>query len=337
MAFVMEGAAGRTNSIKLEGDDLSAFDVFGFIKNDSLKDPDRLASNARLLIDGVPAERIGNTFEVKKGISVTINENTPIGEEIEIEVKRDTTDIKASILNFVEEYNNLVKTLNDLHRTPRPKSPTTNEFYMPLTDEERRALSENEVRMWDEKAREGLLHRDPLLERMLRDMRMSIADPVKLDDGRWVSLSQMGITTTNRVSEGGILEINMERLDWFLENRAEDAEALFTQSAPREATGKARNDAMGVAERLNVIINNTIGTRGTITAKAGSEEHGLSLRNNSMYKDITAQNDRIQNIMRQLQRKEEQFYMMFSKLEAAMMRADQQMSSLMGLIGQQIM
>jgi flagellar hook-associated protein 2 len=240
------------------------------------------------------------------------------------------------VLNFVEEYNKLMKSLHDMHTTQRPKS-STGDFYMPLTDEERRELSESEVKMWDEKAKEGLLFRDPIIEGLMRNMRMQISNPLTLDNGTRISMSQLGITTSNNNKDGNILVIDMERLDRMIEERPDDVADLFTKSADSSLTGSAKMNNQGVAERLNDLINQTIGASGTLTRKAGSAEWPSMDRHNTLTNELRSQNDRIDNMLTQLQKKEEHYYMMFSKLEAAMMRADQQMASLMGLLGQPMM
>jgi len=162
---------------------------------------------------------------------------------------------------------------------------------------------------------------------------MNMVNGVPLEGGGRLSLSQIGITTTNVTSDGGILVIDMQKLDKALEERPDDIATLFTKPADDGLTGTAKMNNQGVAERLNDIVTAVIGTHGSLTSKAGSEEHSLSLTKNDLHKEIMAQNDRITKMLDNLRRKEEQFYMMFSKLETAMMRADQQMASLQGLIG----
>jgi len=296
-----------------------------------------VASDTVVNINGSRFVREGNTI-THEGITYTIGaeaapEAGQASKVFDIEVKRDTTEMKERILTFVEEYNKLVKTLNELYRTERPRSSTTNEFFQPLTDEEKRGMSENEIKQWEDKAREGLLHRDPILDKLLRDMRMQLSEAVDLGNGRSLALSNLGITTTMKTADGGILEIKMEDLDKALEERADDIALMFSKSADRDLPANRQLRSTGLGDRLNNLVNGVISRSGSLTQKAGSEEWVSMEKNNMLYKEISANNDRLSLMMTTLRRKEEQYYVMFAKLESAMMKADSQMASLQGLLG----
>jgi len=281
-------------------------------------------------------ERVTSSNNVlnHQGMSITlgVGVNATTNSEFQIEVTSDTTQLKNMITNFVDEYNKLVKTLNDLQRTPRPKS-VTGEFFEPLTDEEKRGMTETEIQKWEEKAREGVLHRDPILEKLQRDMRMALMNPVEIRDADGnvtrISLSMLGITTTNNHADGGILEINEEKLDQMLRERPDDVRALFTQSGD--------GAAKGLGDRLNDIVHGAVSSGGTLTRLAGSEAHTASEKTNRMYREISEQNNRLAQMLDVLRKKEDYYFSMFAKMEAAMMKADSQMASIMGMFGQGMM
>ena len=74
-------------------------------------------------------------------------------------------------------------------------------------------MTEKEIEQWEEKAKEGILYRDEILDGIMSDLRTQIYAPVKLSDGTNMYLFDLGITTTNKYREGGVLEIDENKLD----------------------------------------------------------------------------------------------------------------------------
>jgi len=97
-----------------------------------------------------------------------------------------------------------------------------------------------------------------------------------------------------------------------------------------------RKDRMleqGLGERLNDIINSYVGSRGKITARAGMEEHRLSIEDNSLNRDIKRQQDSLASMLVYLRDKENYYYSMFAKIETAMNSSGNQMAYLTMMYG----
>ncbi|MCP6134974.1 flagellar filament capping protein FliD, partial [Klebsiella pneumoniae] len=74
-------------------------------------------------------------------------------------------------------------------------------------------MSENEIELWEEKARSGLLRNDPVLKSAMEDLRRAFMDSVKgIAPGNINLLSQIGINTGN-YTEGGKLFIDENKLN----------------------------------------------------------------------------------------------------------------------------
>lgn len=303
-----------------------------------------VASDAVITVDGVKTTRENNSFTIN-GLSITLNKDSVewVGTtqsskgEFTITVANDTAPVKKLITDFITAYNNLVENLNSLTRTARPKS-ATGDYFDPLTDEEKSALSESQVKTWEEKARTGLLYNDSIVEKILSDMRSQLTSALKYTDNDGVehkiSLSSIGITTTNNVHDGGKLMINDEaKLDDALANRSEEVLNLFTRSPERLTTGKAKMATEGLSERLNDIIKGAIDSKGSIYKKSGIEGDANSERDSTLYKELAAQNEKISQMLTYLQNRETYYYNMFSRMEAAMMKADSQLSSIQSILG----
>ncbi|MCP6429385.1 flagellar filament capping protein FliD, partial [Klebsiella pneumoniae] len=74
-----------------------------------------------------------------------------------VSVKPDNDKTIANVKAFVEAYNTLLSKLNGEVAEARYKN------FLPLTSDQKSAMSESDIKAWEEKAKSGLLHNDPIL------------------------------------------------------------------------------------------------------------------------------------------------------------------------------
>jgi flagellar capping protein FliD len=270
-------------------------------------------------------EQQSNVFTNVKGMNITINTAlAQVGDILEVNLERNTTATMDMIRNFVEEYNRLIASMRDLTETRRPRE--NGSHFLPLTEEQRRGMSEREIEQWEEQARTGILHRDETLRRLSNDLRSAIFQPVDLGDGRRISLLDIGIRTSSDPREFGTLQIDEERLERALNERPDDVATLFTRNPDVPASGnrQQRIATGGVAGRINDIMNWTMGVGGGLFERAGVAG-AVSDHDNQMSRRIAAEERRIDDMIRNLERREERYFAMFSRLEVAMMQSHSQM------------
>ena len=65
--------------------------------------------------------------------------------------------------------------------------------YRPLTNEERKAMSDKEVELWEERAKSGLVRNDLTLERILLSARSGMYQPCGSVSGSYNQLTQTGL------------------------------------------------------------------------------------------------------------------------------------------------
>ena len=330
--------AGVANNIDISGDT----DIFTSVMNfaigttyDADNDPNGLkaATDAAFTLDGVTTTRSSNTFTIN-GMTITLNANTKLGA-YEINLEKDTTAVSDLIKGFVTEYNKMIDYLNKEIKTTRPKSDKYT-YYEPLSDDEKKDLSERDIELWDEKAKTGMLYRDDILQSITSQMRTVMYDSVTLSDGRKISLYQIGITVSSKLSDQGKLVIDEDKLTKMLESDGDAVAELFTKSSGISSTdSKQRNARLkeeGIAERLNDIITWATNTSSPLNTRAGIG--GVASESSSdMYKKIRAQEEKISDMLVYLSRREQYYYTMFSKLEASMSQSDSQMAYLQSMMG----
>jgi flagellar hook-associated protein 2 len=304
----------------------------------------QIARDAVIYLDGQRFEREGNRFTIN---DITIQINASVIEndaatppiELNIGLTRDTTATMDMLRNFVEEYNNLIRSIRELTETRRPRVPGGSGPFMPLTEEQRRGMSEREVELWEEQARTGILHRNDTLRDLTRRLHSAVFQNVYTEDGRTLNLLHMGFRTSNDMRHFGEIIIDEARLNYVMENHVDDLRDVFTQSSninpgSIHSTGDPRNaevrrlrterlNESGVAMRLNdILMWETMGGGGIHDQVGNAVEN---TQNSVLGRRINEADRRIDNIMRDLQRREQRYFERFSRLEAAMMQAQSQM------------
>jgi flagellar hook-associated protein 2 len=263
------------------------------------------------------------------------------GDSFNVETRGNSANAEKAIRDFVEQYNALILMLNEAHTTNRPRSNSggRRSFFEPLSEAERKEMSDREIDRWEEQARKGLLHRDNTLRSIQTQLRRQITDGVLLADGTRIFLHQIGITADGQVPgqaasqrHMGLLRIDDERLTQAIQNNPHLVEGLFTSYPPapidgqQPLTGSARNARLGLAHRLASIVHDA--TRegiGSITRLAGS---GPTDHMNRLSRQISTYDRRIDRMQDWLIRRENQLFRQFSQMEQAMSRSHQQMDSL---------
>ena len=168
-----------------------------------------------------------NSFVVN-GINFTLKD---VGETT-VTVGTDTDSVYEKIKDFVDKYNELVLT------SGTKLQEKTNRSFQPLTDEEKNALSETEVELWETKAKSGLLRNDMTIQKTLTDLRSNIFKAVEGEgiSEQYNTLYSVGIDFQSYFSSsvGGLLEIDEAKLRTAIETDVDAVSRLFFQEPSSE-------------------------------------------------------------------------------------------------------
>lgn len=324
--FTFESAeSGAVNEIKFGGD-LSTnrvLESMGFDTSNMAAQRTKAAQDAVVKIDGVETSRTSNNIELD-GMEITLNKVTEAGETITIGNETDVDGIYDTIKTFVDEYNTLIEDLNKQVKERRAKSDDYT-YYEPLTDQEKKEMDEDEIKLWEEKAKTGLLYRDSTISTILSKMRSAIYTPVTKSDGTKTALYDLGITTSSEYADSGKLVIDETKLKDAIKNNIDDIQAIFT--------GKGTTSGKGLAENLEGIIESAVGRKGALREKAGIAGTS-SVNENTLSKQIKNLNEKISREKEKLISKEQRYYSMFSMMESSIMNSNNQINALFSMMGQ---
>ncbi|MFP3508780.1 flagellar hook-associated protein 2 [Peribacillus sp. SIMBA_075] len=262
--------------------------------------------NASITYNGLDISRPSNTFQIN-GVEITVKQKTT--DTITFSSTADVDSILDTITQFVNKYNETIKKVQDKTGEAKYRS------FTPLTTEQKKAMTEDEVKMWDEKAKSGTLKSDSTLKSLLTTMRTSLYTSVDGISGK-NNLSSLGITTTKNYLEGGKLTIDEDKLRAAI---SEDPNAIYDMFM---ANGTEKSDK-GLARRLRDDIESSMKV---ITEKAGKA--GYVNNNFTIGKLVDGLDKRISTFEAKLMKLESRYYNQFTAMEKVIQKANSQSSSL---------
>ena len=251
-------------------------------------------------------------------VKVTVSEN----------VDKTYDKIKA----FIDKYNEIITKINT--KVTEKKLYT----YSPLTDDQKKEMSDTEITAWETKAKQGLLKGDSSLQNMLYNMRSSFYEGV---EGAGISLTEIGLSTSSDISQGGKIIINETKLKDAIKSKGDQVSRLFMKTSEdvpsydpdlSNTDRTTRKSQEGIFQRINDIFQDNIrttrndnGKKGTLLEKAGVQGDYTEY-NNLLSNQLDDQDTLITKLNQKLSDDKDKYYTQFSKLETAMQKLNEQSS-----------
>lgn len=264
-------------------------------------------------IDGLSINVKGE-FGYKEENGVKVRDFT--SEEVEIDAQVDADSIVDAVKSMVEEYNKIIEQVNK-ELTTKPDRD-----YQPLTSEQKKELSEDEIKLYEEKAKSGLLFGDSDLRTLSSDLRFIISGGISQE------LENMGISVSSTYSDNGKLSFDESKFRAALSSDPERVQELFTGSEIQNANGNGVSK--GLATNLKEVMDKYVSTmgswdsKGILVRKSGTESSPLSLTENYMYKQIVEYNKQISKLQTQLESERDRYIKQFTSLETLISQMNSQ-------------
>ncbi|PID23318.1 flagellar hook-associated protein 2 [Sporosarcina sp. P7] len=272
--------------------------------------------DAKFTFNGLETTRASNTFTIN-GFEVSLKQTTT--SPVTFNSTTDTDQILKSVVEFVNDYNEMIEKLNSKIKEKQFKS------FHPLSAEQKADMKEKEIELWEEKAKSGTLKGDPALTSMLNNLRSIMSSTVTTTDkdGKEIkiSLKDLGIETTSNYLDNGKLTINEDTL------RAKISE---NPNAIYDLIGKSNTDPKkgGIAQQYRTELQDA---QKKITVKAGS-----STAVNDTFalgRSLKSMDKQIERFESKLKMMESRYWKQFNAMEQAIQRANSQSAQLMSSLG----
>ncbi|WP_077613988.1 flagellar hook-associated protein 2 [Caenibacillus caldisaponilyticus] len=266
-------------------------------------------TDATITINGLTTTRHDNTFTVN-GVTFTLKQN--ITSPVTVSVTNDTDGIYDKIKAWVDKYNDTIDKINAKLSEKRYRD------YPPLTDDQKKDMSEDEINLWNQKAMSGMLADDTILRDGLSQMRLELYKQVSgLSNTKYDQLAEIGIKTSSDYTQNGKLEIDEATLKQAIADDPQAVIDLFTKSG-------STDDDTGLMKRLQGVIQDTMNK---VKQKAGNDSSTYDQY--FLGKDIHDLDERISAFEDHLNDVQNRYYAQFTAMEEAIQMANQQASYIM--------
>lgn len=235
-------------------------------------------------------------------------------ESVSITVDNDVDAAYNMVKDFITSYNEILKEMNELYYAESARG------YEPLTDEEKEAMTEDQVEKWEKKIKDALLRNDSSLGGVITGMKSALAKTVSVN-GQNYSLSTFGIMTSTDYKEKGLLHIYGNKEDATYAGKEDKLKSAFL------------NDPEGAVNALSQIFDGLYQEM-TKRMSATSLSSALTFYNDKQLTKLEKQyKDEYTEMENRLQKIEDRYYDQFTAMESAMANLNSQQSAMAGLFG----
>ncbi len=270
-------------------------------------------SDSEIILNGATLTSSSSTVSVN-GLSIELTGVTKPNEPITFSVSNDVDGVYDSIKSFLKEYNSVMKEMNTLYNAESAKG------YEPLSSDEKEAMSDDEVKLWEDKVKGALLRNDSTLNGIIQGMRSAMMTTVE-HEGKRYSLSSFGIMTATDWTEGGQLHIYGDKDDSVYSGQKDKLKTALEE------------DPDAVIATLTGVFGNL---KETMSQKMAGTKYSSAL---TFYNDIKMKDDlrsyekEIKEWEDKLATMEENYYKKFTAMETAMAKLQSQQNSLGSILG----
>jgi len=272
--------------------------------------------DSKIILNGATFTSSSNTFAIN-GLTIQATAKTN-GEVVNITTDTDVDGIYNFVKDFIKEYNLLIKEMDVNYNAASAKG------FEPLTDDEKSAMSDDEVEKWEEKIKTSLLRKDGTLGMTMNSLKADMAAAIKVD-GKSYSLASFGIQTL-----GYFASPENETGVYHIDGDSEDTATAGTSDKLRKAIASDADTVISFFSQLATKVYTDLGDRMATSATSSAYTIYNDKEMNTQYSEyktkITDAEDKVTTW-------EDYYYKKFSAMESALSNINSQQSSLSGYFG----
>lgn len=273
------------------------------------------AADTEIVYNGATLTSNNTSIEVA-GVTLNLLGTTAAGESVNVTVSNDTSAVYDTIKEFITEYNSILKTMNTYYDAASASS------YEVLTDEQKEAMSDDEVDKWNTKIKDSLLRRDSTLSSLISVMKTDMMGSYKASNGKTYSLANLGISTSSKnYNEGGLLHIKGDEDD---DEFADSTNTLMKML--EEDPDTVKEVLSGLASNLYDSLNKKMSTSTMSSALTFYNDKEMASQLSDYKKEISNWESKLSDM-------EEKYYSQFSAMETALAKLKSQQNTLSSYLG----
>ncbi len=273
------------------------------------------ASDASLVYNGVEYTQATNSFNIN-GLTMDVSS---VGGEQTFSVDTDVDGIYDKVKSFVKEYNTLITEMNKLY------DASSSRGYEPLTSDEKDAMTDEDIKNWENKIKGSLLRRDSTISTLLTSMRITLNKSVEVtnSDGTTsrYALSSFGIVTSDYTEKGQLhIQGNADDSDFAsLDDKLKAAISDNPEALMKTLTTLGDE----IYKNFQSSMKRVVGVRSSLTFYNDLE----------MDDDIKSYKEDVTSLQKKLQDEQDKYYKQFSSMETALTKLQSQQTYISQLFG----
>lgn len=318
---------GASGTIDFSGSDAAFDNIFGGMSSaGEVRGQDAIIAVKYGGSDEVVELKRGTNSFTVDGLTVSVSGTFGYnGDDVDMTSEAVTFDAKVDVDKVTNSFKEMIEAYNEIIALANKESSTKpDRDYAPLTDSQKKELSEDEIKTYEEKAKQGLLFGDSDIRALTRDLRYVIGG------ANQEALKEIGITTSSSYSENGKLVFDEAKFRAALEADPDKVEKLITQKATKDENGNTVG-VNGIAQNMKDVMYkyaNNLGDYGVLIRKAGSSRAPRSITDNAIYRQIEEINKTIKKYESRLEMERDRYIKQFTSLETLISQMNSQSSYL---------
>ena len=270
--------------------------------------------DSEIVLNGATFTNNTNNYSINGLTIQALNETGT--DEVTITTDTDVDGIYDMIKGFLKDYNDLVKSVDVAYNAASSKG------YEPLTSDEKDAMSDDEVKKWEEKIKDSLLRKDSTLGSVLDTLKNDMGLSFKVGDKSY-SLSSFGISTLGYFSspenETGVYHIDGNKDDTYTSANTDKLKSMIASDPDTVIT---------FFSQLASQLYKDLGSKMTASSTSSAYTIYNDKQMNTQYSEY---NTKISEAEDKVTTWEDYYYSKFSAMESALAKMNAQSSSLTGL------
>lgn len=292
----------------------AANDIDNTASSDTTKAVRITGQDSEIVLNGATFTNNTNNYSIN---GLTIQALNVTGtDEVTITTDTDVDGIYDMIKGFLKDYNELVKSVDVAYNAASSKG------YEPLTSDEKDAMSDDEVKKWEEKIKDSLLRKDSTLGSVLDTMKNDMARSFKVGDKSY-SLSSFGIATlgyfNSPENETGVYHIDGDK---------DDTKTSANTDKLREMIASDPDTVISFFSQISTQLYTDLGKKMAASSTSSAYTIYNDKQMNTQYSEY---NTKISEAEDKVTTWEDYYYSKFSAMESALAKMNAQSSSLTGL------
>lgn len=271
------------------------------------------AADSKIVLNGAELTSSSSTVSVN-GLSINLTSKTETDKPVTFTVSTDVDAIYNSIKKALTDYNALIKEMNEAYSADPAKD------YSPLTSAQKEAMSDDEVKEWEDKIKSSLLRNDSTLDSVRSAMRGAMQSQIEYK-GQKYTLANLGIMTSYDYSEGGQYHIYGDTDDSTYADQKDKLRAAIENDPEMVQTIMT-----GVFDNLHEAMRTKMSMTELSSAFTFYNDIGMNNELKNYKKELTDWETKLEDM-------ESAWFKKFSAMESAMAKMQSQQSSLGSIMG----